>query len=210
MRQSVPGVSVVYRDLAAAPLSNLTLAHLPSDHPLLVMAEDTDERVLRESRQAGQIVLDEFLAADAVVIGAPMYNFSVSSQLKRGSTASSFPADEETRPGTGGRLSQSPNVLRISETTASGSRKGAKWPPFSWALRKTELNQAASGLFAKCLDALFRGHTGDFHSRGRHATGVPTGGFRSWEGVHGYRAGVSVGSHRRANAVRHPPNRRIG
>ena len=31
---------------------------------------------------ARQAVLDEFLAADVVVIGAPMYNFSVSSQLK--------------------------------------------------------------------------------------------------------------------------------
>ena len=31
---------------------------------------------------AGQAVLDEFLAADIVVIGAPMYNFTIPSQLK--------------------------------------------------------------------------------------------------------------------------------
>ncbi|HET9398404.1 MAG TPA: NAD(P)H-dependent oxidoreductase [Sphingomicrobium sp.] len=53
-----PGVSVVERDLVAAPLSHLT-----------ERGQDTH-------------VLDEFLAADTVVIGAPMYNFSVPSQLK--------------------------------------------------------------------------------------------------------------------------------
>ncbi|HWW24523.1 MAG TPA: NAD(P)H-dependent oxidoreductase, partial [Caulobacter sp.] len=31
---------------------------------------------------SGQAAIDEFLAADIVVIGAPMYNFSISSQLK--------------------------------------------------------------------------------------------------------------------------------
>ena len=50
---------VVYRDLAAEPLPHLTLAAF-----------------------ADTSVLDEFLAADAVVIGAPMYNFSAPSQLK--------------------------------------------------------------------------------------------------------------------------------
>src|SRR6202012_3032201 len=31
---------------------------------------------------AGQAVLEEFLAADIIVIGAPMYNFTIPSQLK--------------------------------------------------------------------------------------------------------------------------------
>lgn len=50
---------VVVRDLVASPLSHLTLGG----------SGDAD-------------VLDEFLAADTVVIGAPMYNFTVPSQLK--------------------------------------------------------------------------------------------------------------------------------
>ena len=50
---------VIERDLAAEPLDHITLAAFA----------DTQ-------------VLDEFLAADTVVIGAPMYNFSVPSQLK--------------------------------------------------------------------------------------------------------------------------------
>jgi FMN-dependent NADH-azoreductase len=50
---------VVYRDLAADPLPHLTLDAF-----------------------ADTKVLDEFLAADTVVIGAPMYNFTLPSQLK--------------------------------------------------------------------------------------------------------------------------------
>jgi FMN-dependent NADH-azoreductase len=53
------GQEVVYRDLAAHPLPHLTLDQF-----------------------ADTSVLDEFLAADAVVIGAPMYNFTLPTQLK--------------------------------------------------------------------------------------------------------------------------------
>ena len=53
------GQHVIARDLVATPLSHLTLGG----------SGDAD-------------VLDEFLAADTVVIGAPMYNFTVPSQLK--------------------------------------------------------------------------------------------------------------------------------
>ena len=49
---------IVYRDLAANPLPHLT-----------------------ERGQDPEIV-DEFLAADTVVIGAPMYNFTLPTQLK--------------------------------------------------------------------------------------------------------------------------------
>lgn len=53
------GEQIVTRDLAANPIPHLTLDAF-----------------------ADSSVLDEFLAADVVVIGAPMYNFSVPSQLK--------------------------------------------------------------------------------------------------------------------------------
>ena len=61
-----PGASASYRDLAANPL--------PHWAPL---ANAADPAV-----RAGGEVLDEFLAADVVVIGAPMYNFSIPSTLK--------------------------------------------------------------------------------------------------------------------------------
>jgi FMN-dependent NADH-azoreductase len=63
-----PDVQVTYRDLAAAELPHLSQAAL----------RRADE--LEAARNAA--VLEEFLAADAVVIGAPLYNFGIPSQLK--------------------------------------------------------------------------------------------------------------------------------
>lgn len=80
IRASLPDVEVSYRDLVAAPLPHLTLAMLPTKYPLAGSAVSADpSEVLRRASEA---VLDEFLAADIVVIGAPMYNFTVSTQLK--------------------------------------------------------------------------------------------------------------------------------
>lgn len=60
---SKDGIAVTHRDLAAAPLGHVTLADLPASG-------------------GSTPILDEFLAADVLVIGAPMYNFTVPSQLK--------------------------------------------------------------------------------------------------------------------------------
>lgn len=64
-----PNTAVVYRDLAADPLPHLSGAHLGGLAP-------------QAELDAGAKALEEFLAADTVVIGAPMYNFTISSQLK--------------------------------------------------------------------------------------------------------------------------------
>jgi FMN-dependent NADH-azoreductase len=68
--------SVTYVDLAVAPFGHLTSAHLgvPQDQPLSADLE-TD---IAASRQT----LADFMASDVVVIGAPMYNFTIPSQLK--------------------------------------------------------------------------------------------------------------------------------
>ena len=57
-----PTARIVYRDLVADPLPHLTL-------PAFGEADS-------------QAALAEFKAADTVVIGAPMYNFTIPSQLK--------------------------------------------------------------------------------------------------------------------------------
>ncbi|HEY2132099.1 MAG TPA: NAD(P)H-dependent oxidoreductase, partial [Acetobacteraceae bacterium] len=75
LREAHPGLTVTHTDLAAAPLPHLTLASLPPAHPAAA-AGSQDEAA------AAQAALDAFMAADIVVIGAPMYNFSVPSQLK--------------------------------------------------------------------------------------------------------------------------------
>ncbi|MGH7025262.1 MAG: FMN-dependent NADH-azoreductase [Caulobacteraceae bacterium] len=70
-------VNLSYRDLTADPLPHLTPANLPGAHPLSALAPEANAE-----RAASEAVLDEFLAADTVVIGAPMYNFGAPSQLK--------------------------------------------------------------------------------------------------------------------------------
>ena len=59
LRAQSPASRVVSRDLVADPLPHLTLASF-----------------------SDQKVLDEFLGADTIVIGAPMYNFTLPTQLK--------------------------------------------------------------------------------------------------------------------------------
>jgi FMN-dependent NADH-azoreductase len=78
---STPGLSVTRRDLSAEPLPHLTLAHMPGDHPVVAATGGASPGFDAERAQSNT-VLDEFLAADIVVIGAPMYNFTAPSQLK--------------------------------------------------------------------------------------------------------------------------------
>jgi FMN-dependent NADH-azoreductase len=70
LRQANPGLDVTYRDLSATPLSHLSGSYLAA------FSGATPEPSMREDVAAGQAMLDEFLAADIVVIGAPMYNFT--------------------------------------------------------------------------------------------------------------------------------------
>ena len=67
-QRDVRGLEVTYRDLAANPLPHLSggaLAQANADEAATAAA-----------------VMDEFLSADVIVVGAPMYNFGIPSQLK--------------------------------------------------------------------------------------------------------------------------------
>ena len=77
-RARVAGLEVTYRDLAAKPLQHISGSHLAAAQAEAV----TLPAALQQDLAQGQAALDEFLAADIVVIGAPMYNFSIPSQLK--------------------------------------------------------------------------------------------------------------------------------
>lgn len=72
---------VIYRDLVADELPHLTAATAPSAHPLSRAAEPLDASQQAARRQSDE-VLREFLDADVVVVGVPMYNFTLPSQLK--------------------------------------------------------------------------------------------------------------------------------
>ncbi|MGO9804955.1 MAG: FMN-dependent NADH-azoreductase [Steroidobacteraceae bacterium] len=68
LKATHPGTEVTYLDLAAEELPHLSPKSLAR----------SDESEAARSVEA----LEQFLAADVVVIGAPIYNFSIPSQLK--------------------------------------------------------------------------------------------------------------------------------
>ena len=68
LRRLHPGARVSYRDLDSAPLPHLSAHTLSATDASQVAEADT--------------VMRQFLQADVVVIGVPVYNFSVSSALK--------------------------------------------------------------------------------------------------------------------------------
>lgn len=80
LHREMSDLDIRHRDLTVAPLPHLTLTHLPPDHPLSRTAEPHDDG--GHEQAASQEVLEEFLQSDIVVIGVPMYNFSIPSQLK--------------------------------------------------------------------------------------------------------------------------------
>ncbi len=77
LKQQNPGTTVISRDLAADPMSHLSGAYLAGQS-----AEVKHDQALQEDLDLGGKALAEFLDADVVVIGVPMYNFAVPSQLK--------------------------------------------------------------------------------------------------------------------------------
>ncbi|WP_197707385.1 NAD(P)H-dependent oxidoreductase [Sphingobium sp. LB126] len=76
-----PQAQVIYRDLVANPLAHLTRAILPSSHPIAPPVDSLQGEDLA-ARAASDEVLQEFLRADAIVIGVPMYNLTIPSQLR--------------------------------------------------------------------------------------------------------------------------------
>ncbi len=77
-RQADPGIAVTYRDLAADPIAHLSPSALQTSN---IDAARPSDDADNDSKLTDELIR-EFLAADCIVIGAPMYNFSISSQLK--------------------------------------------------------------------------------------------------------------------------------
>ena len=77
LKATIPGLGVVRRDLDANPIPHLDSKRLPTVRPA-----NAPEGAVGIADDGGSDVLDEFLAADILVIGAPMYNFGIPSQLK--------------------------------------------------------------------------------------------------------------------------------
>jgi FMN-dependent NADH-azoreductase len=77
LSRSIPNLQIARRDLDIDPIAHLGSKHLAAAQPNSA-ADDTT----RKDTEKGAVILHEFLDADIVVIGAPMYNFAIPSQLK--------------------------------------------------------------------------------------------------------------------------------
>lgn len=73
-----PGTTVEYLDLAVDTPSHLSAESLGFRAP--AGAELTD--VQKRENVISEALVTQFLAADVIVVGAPLYNFSIPSQLK--------------------------------------------------------------------------------------------------------------------------------
>lgn len=76
---SHPGTTVDNLDLAASAPSHLSVDSLGFRMPPGA-AEPTD--VQKRENAISEALVSQFLAADVIVVGAPLYNFSIPSQLK--------------------------------------------------------------------------------------------------------------------------------
>lgn len=65
---AVPGLSIDYRDLDADPIAHLTGRSLAKADPA--------------ETEASERIVQQFLDADVIVLGVPMYNFGIPSTLK--------------------------------------------------------------------------------------------------------------------------------
>lgn len=73
-----PSLDVVYYDLTAEPVAHL------SGSLYAAQAAKPEDRTAEQQRDVAYSarIMDDFLSADILVIGAPMYNFGIPSQLK--------------------------------------------------------------------------------------------------------------------------------
>jgi len=78
LRRLHPGSAVIVRDLAARPLPHLGAEQIAAYYT----PDEKRDESLRAAVRLSDEAVDELLAADLVVIGAPMWNFGLPSALK--------------------------------------------------------------------------------------------------------------------------------
>ena len=78
LKKTRSDATVAYRDLGHAPVPHVDEAWIKSAYTDPSERTDVDKQAIAFSDQ----LVDELLAADIIVVGAPMYNFSIPSTLK--------------------------------------------------------------------------------------------------------------------------------
>ncbi|GAB2695615.1 NAD(P)H-dependent oxidoreductase [Mucilaginibacter koreensis] len=78
LKEKDPGAAVHTRDLTKGPFPHLEEAHLNAFFTPAEQHTEENKAAIKHSNEAIQEIMD----ADIIVIGAPMYNFTISSTLK--------------------------------------------------------------------------------------------------------------------------------
>src|ERR1700738_1048515 len=119
LKQTTPGLEIPYRDLPIAPVPHqsptILFAKMKALYEAGALAGHIVETVAAAVQGGAKVdastqaefaetnaVLTEFVAADIVVLGAPMYNFGIPSQLKTWIDCLAVPAQTFRYTATGG------------------------------------------------------------------------------------------------------------
>ena len=78
LKTQYPAATVTYRDLMKEPLPHIDPVFLAATYSGLPPSDPAADAALARA----QMLVDEILKADILVIGAPMYNFSIPTTLK--------------------------------------------------------------------------------------------------------------------------------
>jgi len=140
---------VIYRDLAAHPIPHLSGAYLGA---AAAGTEGQHDAATQADLALGAAVIEELLAADIIVIGAGLYNFSVPSQLKAwiDRIAVAGKTFRYTEKGPEGLLGHKRVILAI----ARGGYYGAGTPAASFEHGETYLRSVFAFLGVTNLDVI--------------------------------------------------------
>ena len=72
-----PGTQVIYTDLVTEPVGHLSGAEF-----LALQGTEPQDETIKQAVARNAKLLNDFVAADVIVIGAPMYNFTLPTQLR--------------------------------------------------------------------------------------------------------------------------------
>jgi FMN-dependent NADH-azoreductase len=77
-KQQVPGSQIIHRDLTSSPLGLVTEDWIAAAH------SNPDQQTIahRSALQYSDRLIEELHAADVIIIGDPMHNFTISARLK--------------------------------------------------------------------------------------------------------------------------------
>jgi FMN-dependent NADH-azoreductase len=122
LTKAAPGATIIRRDLAALPLP-----HVAPDYAYSLSSPVTLAAPLEGSLDLSEALIEEVEAADAIVIGTPMYNLTIPSTLKAwiDQILRSGRTFKSSRDGKVGLLSDRPVFVAIaSGGTFTGERPG--------------------------------------------------------------------------------------